>query len=88
VLRNNHSGNVSEVLRQEIAEGLLYTHARLSENTKTTLEAASFLYGLIELLNEKGLLSIDDLDKRKLEVAKRLVKKNRDKGVGILDRLR
>lgn len=84
MLRNNHSGNVSEVLRQEIAEGLLYTHARLSENTKTTLEAASFLYGLIELLNEKGLLSIDDLDKRKLEVAKRLVKKNRDKGVGIL----
>jgi len=84
VLRNNHSGNVSEALRQEIAEGLLYTHSRLSENTKTTLEAASFLYGLIELLSEKGLLSIEELDERKLEVAKRLVKKNRHKGVGIL----
>ncbi len=74
----------SNQLRQEIAEGLLYTHARLSENTKTTLEAASFLYGLIELLSEKGLLSIEELDERKLEVAKRLVKKNRNKGVGIL----
>src|SRR5438552_2811496 len=71
-------------LRKEIAEGLLYTHARLSENTKTTLEAASFLYALIELLNEKGLLSIDELDERKREVARRLIKKNSEKGVGVL----
>jgi hypothetical protein len=71
-------------LRQQIAEGLLFAHARLSENTKSTLEASAFLYGLIELLNEKGLLSIEELDKRKQEVAERLVKKNRDKGVGIV----
>ena len=71
-------------LRQEIAEGLLFAHARLSENTKSTLEASAFLYGLIELLNEKGLLSIEQLDERKQEVAERLVKKNRDNGVGIV----
>ena len=73
-----------EQSRQEVAEGLLYTHARLSENTKTTLEAASFLYGLIELLNEKGLISIEELDERKREVAQRLAKKNSEKGVGVL----
>jgi hypothetical protein len=67
-----------DTLRQEFAEGLLYIHARLSENTQTTLEAASFLYACIELLSEKGLLSIEALDERKREVAKRLVQKNRE----------
>src|SRR5215813_8210947 len=75
---------MDDTRRQEVAEGLLYIHARLSENTSTTLEAASFLYSLIELLSEKGLLSIDELDDRKREVAKRLVKKNSEKGIGIL----
>jgi hypothetical protein len=63
---------------------LLYIHSRLSENTKSTLEAASFLYALVELLSEQGLISIDKLDERKAEVAKRLAKKNADKGVGVL----
>ena len=71
-------------LREELTEGLLYIHARLAENTSTTFEAAAFLYGLIELLSEKGLLAIDELDKRKQEVARRLVKKNDEKGVGVL----
>jgi hypothetical protein len=73
-----------DTLRQELAEGLLYTHARLSENTKSTLEAASFLYALIELLSEQGLISIQELDERKREVAARLVRKNSEKGVGVL----
>jgi hypothetical protein len=67
-----------------VAEGFLYAHARLSENTKATLEAASFLYSLIELLNEKGLISIEELDERKREVAQRLAQKNQEKGVGVL----
>src|SRR5499425_3290509 len=73
-----------EKLRQELADGLLYIHSRLSENTKSTLEAASFLYALVELLSEQGVISIDKLDERKAEVAKRLAKKNADKGVGVL----
>ena len=58
-----------ETLRQELSDGLLYIHARLSENTQSTLEAASFLYALVELLNEQGLISIDQLDQRKSQVA-------------------
>lgn len=73
-----------EQVRQEAAEGLLYTHARLSENTKAVLEAASFLYGLVELLNEKGLISIEELDRRKHEVAQRLARRNGERGVGVL----
>ena len=48
-------------LVQEMAEGLLYTHTRLNANTSKTLEATSFLYALIELLGEKGLVSIEEL---------------------------
>lgn len=73
-----------EALRQEVAEGFLFAHARLSENTKSTLEAASFLYGAIEILVEKGLLTIEEVDARQRQVAERLVKKNSDKGIGIL----
>jgi hypothetical protein len=73
-----------ERFRKEVSEGLLYTHARLSENTQMMLEAASFLYSLIEILNEKDLLSIDELDERKRLVAQRLMKKNSEKGVGVL----
>jgi DNA-binding MurR/RpiR family transcriptional regulator len=42
-------------------------------NTTKTLEASSFFNALIELLNEKGLLTIEELDKRKKQVAQRLV---------------
>src|SRR5262245_34921959 len=69
---------------RQLAEGLLYTHARLSENTKATLEASSFLYGLIELLQERSLVSIEELDRRQREVAQRLARKQGDKRVGVL----
>jgi len=69
---------------RNIIEGLLYIHTRLGENTKSTLEATAFLYGLIELLSERGLLSIEELDERKREVAERIIMKSRNKGVGIL----
>ncbi len=60
--------NIPEDERREVAEGLLYTHTRINDSTKKTLEAASFLYALIELLNEKGLVSIEELDERKKQV--------------------
>jgi Fe-S-cluster containining protein len=74
---------LNDKLRQEVADGLLYTHARLRDNTQKNLEAASFLYGLIELLSEKGLISIEELDERKAEVAQRLTKKTSQQGIGV-----
>jgi Fe-S-cluster containining protein len=75
---------LDDTLRQEMVEGLLYTHARLSDTTKKTLDAVSFVYGLIELLSEKGLISIEELNARKIEVAQRLMKKNSEQGIGVL----
>jgi len=71
-------------LRRKVAEGLLYAHSRLSANTGRTLEATSFLYALIELLNEKGLISIDELDARKRTVGRRLVEQMRGQGTGVV----
>jgi Fe-S-cluster containining protein len=71
-------------LRRKVAEGLLYAHSRLSANTGKTLEATSFLYALIELLDEKGVISIDELDERKRAVGERLVEQLRGKGTGVV----
>ncbi len=67
-----------------MAEGLLYTHSRLNANTSKTLEAASFLYALVELLNEKGVITIEELDERKKQVAERLVQKFVKSGIGLM----
>ncbi len=71
------------VRRREIAGGLLYCHSRLNSNTSKLLESASFLYALIELLTEKGLLEIDELEDKKREVAKRLLESYLDRGMGV-----
>lgn len=49
-----------------------------------SLETASFLYALIELMNEKGLLSIEELNELKKQVAKRLERKFVESGTGLL----
>ncbi|MCF6155917.1 MAG: YkgJ family cysteine cluster protein [Candidatus Brocadia sp.] len=71
-------------ITEELSAGLLYTHIRINDNTKKTLESTSFLYALIELLNEKGLLSIEELDERKKQIAERLVRKFTESGMGLM----
>ena len=52
--------------RDEIAEGLRYTHSRANSNTAKLLEVSSFAYAAVELLAEKGLIDIEVLDLRSL----------------------
>jgi Fe-S-cluster containining protein len=80
----NDNKYISRDSLQDIAKGLLYTHVRINDDTAKTLESRSFLYALIELLNEKGLISIEELDTRKNQVAERLVRKFVDSGIGLL----
>jgi len=70
--------------RREVADGLFYTHVRLSQNTNKTLENSAFLYGLIELLQEKGIISADEVDQRKKIVGERLVAQWKEKGLGVM----
>ncbi len=76
-------GKALEVLRQEVVGGLLYTHNRANSNTSRLLEVASFLYGLIEILEEKGIVAIEELDARKETVSERVEKRFLHKGMGV-----
>ncbi len=67
-----------------LSAGLLYAHTRLNDNTRKIIESTSFLYGLIELLRDKGMITIEDLDVRKKQVAERLVRKFADCGLGLM----
>jgi Fe-S-cluster containining protein len=73
----------TEQLRDELAQGLLYLHSRTNANTSKTLEVASFAYALIELLAERGIISITQLDERKKLVGQRLVELFVQKGMGV-----
>jgi len=74
---------VAETLRDELAQGFLYLHSRANANTSKTLEVASFAYALIELLTERGILSLEELDARKCSVGQRLVEKFTESGMGV-----
>ena len=72
-----------EELRQEVAQGFLYTHSRANANSSKLLEVASFSYALIELLAERGVITVHELDERKDRVNKRLAEKFAEKGMGV-----
>jgi hypothetical protein len=74
----------AEGTRRQLADALHFLHARLNSNTSRTVEASSFLYALIELLSEKGLITIDELDQRRSVVHDRLIKQYRERGDGVV----
>jgi hypothetical protein len=71
-------------LRHDVAEGIAYAHARLNATTGRMLDASAFLYALVELLSERGLVSIPELDARKDEVGERLVAQLEERGGGVV----
>jgi Fe-S-cluster containining protein len=73
-----------EGLHASVAQGFLHTHTRANANTAKLLEATSFLYALVEILEEKGLISIEELDARKEVVAKRLGERFAKDGMGAI----
>jgi hypothetical protein len=73
-----------ESLRREVVDGFLDSHTCTHKNAGKMLEIASFCYALIELLQEKGLLSIEELNERKKVVGNRLVKKFAEQEIGVV----
>jgi Fe-S-cluster containining protein len=70
-------------LRKEMADGLRFTHNQATANTRKLLEVTSFAYAAIDLLAEKGLLQIEELDERQKTIAGRLLEKFIDQGMGL-----
>lgn len=81
---NGNLAALVEALRKEVTHGLLDSHDRSNKNATKALEIASFCYALIELLQEKGLLSFEELNDRQKVVSKRLMTKFADQGIGIM----
>jgi Fe-S-cluster containining protein len=70
-------------VRAEAAEGLLYCHSRLNAEGSKLLESCSFLYGLVELLVEKNMIALPELEARKRTVAERLMNQFLERGMGV-----
>jgi Fe-S-cluster containining protein len=81
--RPGDAQSATEDLREEVAQGFLYAHSRANTNSSKLLEVTSFSYALIELLVERDVISVDELDARKEEVSKRLAEKFAEKGMGV-----
>lgn len=69
---------------QEMAEGLLYCHHRDNANTSRSLEIGAFLYALVELITERGLISMEEIEERKKAVGERLARRFLEKGMGVV----
>ena len=62
-------------LERQIERGSLFTHTIVSQNADRVNEAESFLYGLIDVLIEKGMLTQDDV----LQAARKVRQEMEDK---------
>ena len=82
--QNVNLNKIMSIVKEDLSSGLVYTHTRINDNTKKTLESTSFLYALIELLEDKGIITIEELDERKKQIAERLVKKFKESGLGLM----
>ena len=71
-------------LRDELVQGLMYTHSRANANTSKMLEVAAFSYALMELLIERGIISVEELDERKRKLGEVLLEKFNSKGMGVV----
>lgn len=82
--KNLNEGRTTAAINSEVASGFRYLHARTTFNTKKVMKSSAFLYALIELLDEKKMVPIEELDERMRKVADRLVKKFEESRVGLL----
>lgn len=71
-------------LRRELIGGLVHAHGQANANTSRILEATTFLYALIELLAEKGILTVEELDDRKDSIAERVERRFLNQGMGVV----
>jgi len=76
------ASNLDE-LRSEVAQGFVYSHSRANANTSKVLEVASFSYALIELLVERGVVTVEELDERKRKHGQKILEKFNQTGVGV-----
>ncbi|MCL4297998.1 MAG: YkgJ family cysteine cluster protein [Anaerolineae bacterium] len=71
-------------LRQQVAEGLLYTHSRLNANSRQARQTAAYVYALLELLDDKGLITPAELETRREVAEQQLIAQFKNEGQGVV----
>ena len=77
-------GTALKGLRRETVGGFNYIHGQASANAGRVLEVATFLYALIEILEQKGILTIEELDAKKDQIADRVERRFLRQGMGVV----
>jgi Fe-S-cluster containining protein len=80
---SNHLANNLKRLERQLERGGLFTHTALSNNADRLNDAEAFLYGLVDLLIEKGLLTPDELSAKAQAVRQELQEKGQAVGPGV-----
>jgi Fe-S-cluster containining protein len=70
-------------LERQIERGGLFTHSALSSSADRINDAEAFLYGLVDLLIEKGLLTSDELAEKAQAVRQEMQEKGQTVGPGV-----
>jgi hypothetical protein len=70
---NETSPDTLSKIPKDLSSNILYTHSRINDNTSKALKSTSFVYTLIEFLIKKWLLTTEELDDHKRQVAERFV---------------
>lgn len=71
-------------LRQEIINGLLYTHGRLNANTQLAFEAQCQLAALTSLFCQKGIITAKELEEQEEIAAQELGKVFQERELGVM----
>jgi hypothetical protein len=71
------------IIRREMARGLRYAHFRANANTHQLIQVLSTVEAATALLEEKGILQRQILDKRKAEAAESIGREFAEKGLGV-----
>src|SRR5437763_332825 len=74
-------------LERQMERGSLFTHTILSRNADRIHEIESFLYGIIDVLIEKGMLTQDELLQSAGAVRQEMEEKGQTIGPGIALRI-
>lgn len=70
-------------LERQVERGSLFTHTVVSRNAESIQEGESILYGLIDILIEKGIVSKDDILNASGKVRQEMDEKGQNIGPGI-----
>jgi Fe-S-cluster containining protein len=74
-------------LERQVERGSLFTHTALSNNADRINEAEAFLYGLIDLLLDKGLVTQEEISSKTEAVRQEMIERGETIGPGVALRI-